>query len=70
MNQIAALPTASRVRAAVEGTFLSMRARGGALGLGRAHRILATGGGTQSVALLQARSTRVNPLSPFTSQLC
>lgn len=49
------LPPAVRVRAAVEGKFLSMRGRGGVLGLnlGASRRLLATGGGTASKALLQ-----------------
>ena len=41
------------VRAVVEGRFLSMRARGGAIGLQNAKRILATGGGSQSSGILQ-----------------
>ena len=44
---------AEAARAVVEGRFLSMRGRGGALGLKGARRILATGGGSQSTAILQ-----------------
>lgn len=47
------LSSAQAVRAVVEGRFLSMRARGGAIGLQGARRILATGGGSQSAELLQ-----------------
>jgi xylulokinase len=59
----AKLSDAQVVRAVVEGRFLSMRARAGAIGLDvgksraprglAAPRVLATGGGTQSVAMLQ-----------------
>ena len=47
------LDSAQAVRAIVEGRFLSMRARGGAIGLRGATRVLATGGGSQSAELLQ-----------------
>jgi xylulokinase len=48
------LSTPQLVRAVVEGRFLSMRARGGAIGLsGEGGRVLATGGGSQSKAILQ-----------------
>lgn len=57
---IAALPPATRVRAAVEGRFLSMRLRGGALGLGAATRVLATGGGTASREILQVAADVFN----------
>jgi xylulokinase len=49
----AKLTDAQAVRAVVEGRFLSMRARGGAIGLRDATRILATGGGSQSKEILQ-----------------
>ena len=47
------LSSAESVRAVVEGRFLSMRARGGAIGLKGAQRVLATGGGSQSSEILQ-----------------
>ncbi len=48
------LSASQLVRAVVEGRFLSMRARGGAIGLSSAGgRVLATGGGSQSAGILQ-----------------
>ena len=54
------LTEAQAIRAVVEGRFLSMRARGGAIGLRDAKRVLATGGGSQSSELLQVASDVFN----------
>ena len=50
-----AVPAATAVRSVIEGRFLSMRARGEALGLRQQrHCVLATGGGSKSSEILQA----------------
>ena len=54
------LSDAEAVRAVVEGRFLSMRARGGAIGLRNARRLLATGGASQSKEVLQVAADVFN----------
>jgi len=54
------LSPAETVRATVEGRFLSMRSHGGKLGLSKASRVLATGGGSKSPEILQVAADVFN----------
>ena len=56
----AALTAEQRVRAAIEGRFLSMRSHGKKLGLSSASRVLATGGGSKSSQILQVAADVFN----------
>ena len=57
------LSAEQRVRAAIEGRFLSMRSHGKQLGLNGASRVLATGGASQSKQILQVAAAPRRPRS-------
>ena len=66
------VPAAKAIRSIIEGRFLSMRARGEALGLRRQrHCVLATGGGSKSSEILQVAAAPPSPpFPPSPDPLC